>query len=366
VIVGLDARKLHDGGIGSYIRGLLACFAATPGDDHFVAILDPADHGRSTWPGSAVTEVVARAGKYGVLEHVVVPRVAREAGVELLHAPHYTLPMGWRGPAVVTIHDLIHLKFPAHYPPGASLYARVMAGMAVRRARVVLVDSMAVRDDVVERLGVPASKLRVVPLGVPATMTAPAREVVSAWRAERGLPAGYVLYVGARKRHKNLELLIDAWATMPQGARPPLVLSGLPWRGDEPLARRARGRGVETVVRFSGPLADDRDLACLYAGALLYVQPALAEGFGLPPLEAMACGTPVLSSDAGALAEVLGGAARLLPPREPGAWAATVTALIDDPVERARLATAGLAHAARFTWERCAALTRRAYAEAMG
>ncbi|MFI5372722.1 MAG: hypothetical protein ACHQ52_14290, partial [Candidatus Eisenbacteria bacterium] len=134
MIVGLDARKLHDGGIGSYIRGLLACFAATPGDDHFVAIVAPEDHGRCGWPGSGVIETVARAGKYGLLEHVVVPRVALDAGVELLHAPHYTLPLGWSGPAVVTIHDLIHLQFPSHYPPGASLYARVLAGAAAHRA----------------------------------------------------------------------------------------------------------------------------------------------------------------------------------------------------------------------------------------
>jgi glycosyltransferase involved in cell wall biosynthesis len=366
VIVGLDARKLRDGGIGSYIRGLLACYAATPRDDRFVAIVAPGDHGRARWPGSAVTETVARAGKYGLLEHVIVPAVARRAGVQLLHAPHYTLPAGWSGPAVVTIHDLIHLQFPGHYPPGAALYARVVAGMATRRARLVLVDSMAVRDDVVERLGVPVAKLRVVPLGVAASLAAPPRDTVTAWRAARGLPADYVLYVGARKRHKNLELLIDAWSVMSSASRPALVLSGERWRPDEPLARRARARGVEHAVHFSGALGGDPDLASLYAGAALYAQPSLAEGFGLPPVEAMACGTPVLSSDAPALAEVLDGAARLLPPRDPEAWATAVLALLGDPAGRGRLATAGLQRAARFTWESCAERTRAVYAEVMG
>ncbi|HUK63275.1 MAG TPA: glycosyltransferase family 1 protein [Dongiaceae bacterium] len=365
MIVGLDARKLRDGGIGSYIRGLLSCYAAAPGDDRFVAIVAPADHGRTRWPGSAVTETVARAGKYGLLEHVVVPAAARHAGVQLLHAPHYTLPLGWSGPAVVTIHDLIHLQFPSHYPPGASLYARAMAGMAARNTRLVLVDSIAARDDVIARLHAPASKLRVVPLGVAAGLAPPPRETATAWRASRGLPADYVLYVGARKRHKNLELLIDAWGAMTATERPPLVLSGGSWRAGDPLARRARARGVEPAVHFSGALVGDSDLACLYAGAMLYVQPSLAEGFGLPPLEAMACGAPVLSSDAGALPEVLNGAARLLPPRDPEAWAAAVTTLLGDPAERGRLVAAGLARAARFTWERCAELTRAAYAEAM-
>jgi glycosyltransferase involved in cell wall biosynthesis len=366
VIVGLDARKLHDGGIGSYIRGLLGCYAAMPGDDRFVAIVAPADHGRSHWPGSAVTETVARAGKYGLLEHLIVPAVARRAGVQLLHAPHYTLPAGWSGPAVVTIHDLIHLQFPGHYPPGAYAYARAVAGMAARRARFVLVDSMAVRDEVVERLHIPETKIRVVPLGVSGELKSPGLEIVSAWRKARGLPMNYVLYVGARKRHKNLELLIDAWGTIPEATRPPLVLSGAPWRADEPLARRARERGVEHVMHFSGPLGGDSDLASLYAGAALYVQPSLAEGFGLPPVEAMACGAPVLASDVAALTEVLDGAARLLPPRDPATWAAAIVALLGDPAERGRLAAAGLAHAARFTWERCAELTRAAYAEAMG
>jgi glycosyltransferase involved in cell wall biosynthesis len=365
VIVGLDARKLRDGGIGSYIRGLLFCYAADPRGDRFVAIVPPADHGRTRWPGSAVTETVARAGKYGLLEHVIVPAVARRAGVELLHEPHYTLPLGWSGPAVVTIHDLIHLQFPGHYPPGAALYARFMAGAAARRARLVLVDSSAARDDVIERLHVPAAKLRVVPLGVSVGLVAPPRDAVTAWRTARGLPADYVLYVGARKRHKNLELLIDAWGSMPSATRPLLVLSGERWGADEPLARRARQRGVEQAVRFSGPLAGDSDLACLYAGAALYVQPSLAEGFGLPPLEAMACGTPVLSSNAGALAEVLGDAACLLPPHDPEAWAAAIVSLLGDAAERGRLVSAGVARAAGFTWERCAELTRAAYAEAM-
>jgi glycosyltransferase involved in cell wall biosynthesis len=126
-----------------------------------------------------------------------------------------------------------------------------------------------------------------------------------------------------------------------------------------------RARGIERSVFFSGALAGDPDLACLYSGAALYAQPSLAEGFGLPPLEAMACGTPVLSSDAGALREVLDDAARLLPPRDPQVWATAIAALLGDPEERGRLAAAGLAHASRFTWERCAALTRAAYAEAM-
>jgi glycosyltransferase involved in cell wall biosynthesis len=123
---------------------------------------------------------------------------------------------------------------------------------------------------------------------------------------------------------------------------------------------------VEASVRFAPHVSEERELAQLYAGAALYVQPSLAEGFGLPPLEAMACGTPVLSSDAGSLPEVLGDAARLLPPRDPEAWAASVRELLTDTRERERLVALGLPRAASFTWEKTAAEHRRAYADAAG
>ena len=174
-----------------------------------------------------------------------------------------------------------------------------------------------------------------------------------------------MLYVGARKRHKNLELLLHAWAALSPAERPPLVLSGPPWAGSEPLARLAERLRVGDGIRFAGDLADERELSCLYSGAALLVQPSLAEGFGLPPLEAMACGAVVLSSDAGSLPEVLGDAAVLLPPRDPAAWAARVLELLGDDAKRATLIARGRERAARFTWQRTAALTHAIYTEAL-
>src|SRR4029079_9012794 len=128
--IAIDARKLFDGGIGTYIRGVLGGCAAAPGAYAFTAVLAPGDEGRVRWPG-LVREVRVRAGKYGLVEPLAVPAGARRAGAVLLHEPHYTLPLGWSGPAVVTIHDLIHLRFAQFYPPGAALYARTVAGLAV-------------------------------------------------------------------------------------------------------------------------------------------------------------------------------------------------------------------------------------------
>jgi len=357
--VALDARKLFDGGIGSYIRGLLGVLARDPRGDAFVALVDSRDAGRVAWPGT-VEERVAVAGKYGLAEHWVVPREARAAGAAVLHAPHYTLPFLWGGPSVVTIHDLIHLRFPQFHPPGTALYAHVVAGAAVARARVVLADSEFTREDVIDRLGAHPDKVRVVHLAVPEDIAAPPPGAVEAFRAAHGLPAGYVLYVGARKRHKNLELLLRAWAAMREAERPPLVLSGEPWPADDRHARLAGSLGVAKHVHFAGP-AGGAQLSALYAGAALYAHPALCEGFGLPPLEAMACGTPVLSSNAGSLPEVVGDAAQLLPPRDPAAWAHAITSLLGSPTRSETLVRRGRERVQRFSWTKTAEATRAAY-----
>jgi glycosyltransferase involved in cell wall biosynthesis len=266
---------------------------------------------------------------------------------------------------VVTIHDLIHVRFPQFFPPGAALYARAMAGMAARRARLVLVDSSHTQGEVVELLRVPRAKVRVVPLGVsPGFAPAPPAEI-EAFRAERALPAGYLLYVGARKPHKNLPVLLEALARIPAASRPPLVLSGPAWSPVDPLARHAGRLGLASAVHFAGTLRDERDLARLYSGAALYAQPSLAEGFGLPPLEAMACGTPVLASNAGALPGTLGSAAASLPPGEPEAWSVAITTLLADPARREELARAGRARAREFTFERTASGTLDVYEEAL-
>ena len=363
--VALDARKLFDGGIGTYIRGLLSELGREPRGDTFTALVDPRDAGRVAW-GGAVAERPAAAGKYGLAEHWVVPRAARAAGAELLHAPHYTLPLFWSGPAVVTIHDLIHLRFPRFHPPGAAPYALGVAGFAAARARVVLVDSEFTRGDVIERLGAKPEKVRVVHLAVPEGLAAPPAGAIEAFRTERNLPKSYVLYVGARKGHKNLALLLRALAAMPLGERPPLVLSGGPWAAGDAHARLAAELGVEKQLHFAGALAGDAELAALYAGAALYAHPALCEGFGLPPLEAMACGTPVLSSDAGSLAEVLGDGAELLPPEGPERWAHALARLLRDTAARADLVRRGHAQVARYSWTRTAEQTRTAYREALG
>jgi len=366
VRIGVDARKLRDGGIGTYIRNLLGVFFGRPDGHRFVVFLLQEDLGSMARPGAPAEEVRVRAGKYSVSEHWLLARAARRAQVDLYHSPHYTLPLPIHCPAVVTVHDLIHVRFARFFPAGAGIYARTIAGAAVRKARLVLVDSSHVRDDVQEILGVPSERVRVVPLGISKGFTRRAAHPVEQFLRERKLPSAYLLYVGARKKHKNLALVIDAMGRLPRSERLPLVLSGPAWRLSHPLAQRAQRAGISSCIHFTGPLHDDEDLALLYSGAALYLQPSLDEGFGLPPLEAMACGTPVLSSSAGALRETLGDAAVLLPPSEPEAWAESMTELLNNSVRREDLIRKGLVRARAFTWERTAELTLGAYTEALG
>jgi len=225
----------------------------------------------------------------------------------------------------------------------------------------VIADSLATRADLESLLGTDREGIDVIPLGVSPGIQRASADAVARFRAERLLPERYVLYVGARKRHKNLELLLHAWAAMHKAERPPLVFSGRAWPADDPLAALAHTLGVADVIRFAGELRDDSELSCLYSGAALLVQPSLAEGFGLPPLEAMACGVPVLASDAGALPETLSGAAELLPPLSPATWAAIVLQLLADPERRSGLVARGRARAAEFTWARTAQRTYAVY-----
>ncbi len=374
--IAIDARKLRDGGIGTYIRNLLRELARRPGGHEYVALLAPEDRGAveamnagtPLGAGAAahgpVSEREARAGKYSLAEHWTVAREASRAGAALLHAPHYTLPLGWRGPAVVSIHDLIHVRHARFFRPGTALAARAIAGAAARRARLVLTGSTHSRDEIVALLSVPAGKVRVIPYGVSATLGRRDAAAAAAFRAARGLPGDCVLYVGARKPHKNLGVLIEALGRLAPGARPPLVLSGARWKADDPLAAAVRRAGIEGAVHFAGDLATEEELSLLYSGALLYAQPSLDEGFGLPPLEAMACATPVLASPAGALAETLGDAASYADPGSSEAWAGAIAALLDDSARREELARRGLLRAREFTWERTAGATRAAYEEA--
>lgn len=319
--IGIDARKIADFGIGTYIRNLLQELVAL--GDEYVAFA-PAD---AVLP-RGVEHVVVDTPHYSLRELIAVGRAADRARLDLFHAPHYVVPFT-KVPLVVTVHDLIHLRHPN---PLARLYARRMIGRAVRKARRVLTVSETVKREIEQTFG--ARRVVVAPNGV---------DHLSA--NSRRSTANYFLYVGNDKPHKNVDLVVDAAARI--GA--PLVLAGAPFE---------RFRGRARLAGFVG----DAELAALYRGAIALVMPSREEGFGLPALEAMRCGTAVITSTAPALVEVTGDAALHVAPSV-DALADAMSRMASDAALRASMIARGEARARDFTWKRCARIVRDAYFE---
>lgn len=337
--IGIDARKIADFGIGTYIRGLLGGLVEVAGEDRLV-VFAPAS-AREIVPQQC-EHVVLEAPHYSLRELVVVSRAIERARLDLFHAPHYIVPLT-RCPTVVTIHDLIHLhqKMRNRLAP---VYARVMLRRAVRKSARVLTVSEAVRRQIIRELACSESKVVVTPNGVDGMFQAgePSRS-----------PARYFLFVGNDKPHKNVDALVEAFAIARAGLPEiSLVLAGARFQ------RFASREGVITPGFVSA-----RELASLYRNALALVQPSLEEGFGLPALEAMSSGTAVITSTDDALVEVTGDAAIHADARSVQDIAAAIERIAASDTLRIDLAVRGIARARQFTWRECARETLRVYRE---
>jgi glycosyltransferase involved in cell wall biosynthesis len=257
----------------------------------------------------------------------------------LFYSPGFNAPPTSPVPFVFTIFDLIHLHIDEESSAGKRLYYRLNVKPAVRRARAVLTGSEYSRADIVEWSGVEPERVVVI-RGAAASSFTPHGEAF-----EPGYP--YLLYVGNRKPHKNLARLVRALGRIDRGHALRLILPG---PVEPTLATLARDIGVGERLVFLGQVADAR-LPALYRGALAFVFPSLHEGFGLPPLEAMACGTPVVSSRATSLAEVVGDAALPIDPLDVDSIAAGIGRVAEDASLRSELRALGLAQAACFSWD---------------
>lgn len=303
-------------------------------------------------------------------DQVSLVRGVRADGAHVFLSPYYKMPLTCPCPAVITMHDLLFLDYPPTPRHGTALYRllfRVGAAVMARRAAAVLTDSEWSRREILTRLRVPAGKVVVAPLGVSPRFRPIAPPLARPVAARYGLTGEYLLYVGNFRRHKNVGALLQAYAALPAPLRAgvSLALSGAPETGAAPLRAAAETLGLGRAVRFLGSVPD-ADLPALYSGATLFCFPSLAEGFGLPPLEAMASGAPVLCSDAAALPEAVGEAAILVDARHPEAIAAALEILLADGSARARLRERGLAHAAGFTPGRFAAAVLQVLERAAG
>jgi len=297
-------------------------------------------------------------------EQSIVPLQVARLGADVFHSPNYILPLALRCPAVVTVHDLFYLD-PSLHRLRSHLYLSALSSLAIGKARRIICVSAYTRDRLLQHHPNAEAKVRVVGEGVDARFVPPSAEAVSATRERLGLAGPYVLFVGTVEPRKNLDRLVRAFsaAVLRSGLPHQLVIAGgAGWRA-APFRAALNASPVRDRIRVLGYVAEE-DMPALYGGADLFVFPSLEEGFGLPPLEAMACGTAVVTSCTSALPEVVGDAAALVDPLDEGALSSTIEGLLGSGRRRRALAQAGPAQAARFSWERVADQTLAVYAEA--
>jgi alpha-1,3-rhamnosyl/mannosyltransferase len=289
---------------------------------------------------------------------VDLPRAARRADVDLFHAPAYTAPLGGVRPLVLTIHDVSYERHPEWYPYRRDPLRRWFYRRSALAADLILTDSEFSRTEISAAYGIEPGRIRVVPLGVGAPFANAPIETDGP-----AITEPYLLHVGDLHPRRNLPFLVRAVGRAGPGRTLSLVLAGTD-RGErariEDEAARARVRVV-----FTAP-SDDRTLARLYRGATAFVYASHYEGFGLPLLEAMACGVPIVATRAASIPEVVGDAGLLVDANDEEALAAAMTRVVDDAGLAETLRTAGMTRAATFSWERTARATRDVYRELAG
>ncbi|HJX39787.1 MAG TPA: glycosyltransferase family 1 protein [Anaerolineae bacterium] len=300
-------------------------------------------------------------------EQVSFPRVCLSEDLEVAHVPYFAPPLFVSDRTVVTIHDLIPLIEPAYRGSAlVRLYTHLVAAGA-RRAAAIVTDSQASQKDVLRLLGVSPEVVHVIYLAVGSTYQPVTDErELDRVRAKHGLPETYILYLGGFDRRKNLATLLAAYASLDgqSMAGAPLVIAGRLPAGNsqffpDPRAMVENG-GLEGRVIFIGWVTEE-DKPALYSGATLFLFPSLYEGFGLPVLEAMSCGTAVVASNAASLPEIAGDAAVLVDPQEPEALATAIADLLKDVSRRKELARRGRERAQLFSWNNTVAQTVAVY-----
>ncbi len=356
----IDARWIRTG-IGRYVMNVLE--GTRPRNGFFVHALarkQDVPELRPLCDGLTVVDLPI----YGWREQGAVAWAAR--GADLLHVPHYNVPVLFRGNLLVTIHDLVHLLEPtiARTLP-SRLYARPLLHFAARRASRIITGSEYSRDRIVEVLRVPRDKISVIPYGVHPRFRAENREAArEAVRAALALASPYLLFVGNLKPHKNVERLLEGFSRLGERGwmSHELVLIGDDVKGKPRLEQAAARLGISGRVRFI-PYVGDSLLPQVYSAADLFIMPSLMEGFGLPVVEAMASGTPVVCARSSSLPEVAGDAAHFFDPLDVADLAKAVERVLGDSDYAQELRRRGLERAQAFTWEACARKHREMYVQ---
>jgi glycosyltransferase involved in cell wall biosynthesis len=354
-------------GIGRYTRGLVAGLAEIDKKNQYTLFSAGERPGPDAWPANfhlRVSAIPARwltAGWHRL--RLPIPAELLTGACDLYHSPDFTLPPLRRARGLVTVHDLSFLRVPECADPGLRAFLEQAVPAAVRRARRVLADSENTRRDLIEVLRVDPNSISVVTPAIEARFRREHDAVrLDQVRTRYRLPERFILGLGTLEPRKNFRGLITAFSQLVRETKLPhaLVIGGKPgWLYDDTYHRAAQ-EDVSGRVCFPGFVADE-DLPALYSLADAFVFPSLYEGFGIPVLEAMACGVPVVTSDNSSLPEAAGSAALMVDATDTVMLAAAIAKVLDDPEQRRRMIAAGYDQASRFTWQRSAQALLEAY-----
>jgi len=364
-VIALDARLVgYAAGIARYAVLLADALARLDGPEQYLVI-----RGRRAGPSGLGTDRRALTPPHHPLERWTLPveLMWRRPWPNVLHSLDHVAPAWGPWRSVVTLHDLAFVLYPATHTVASRAYYAA-TGESVRRAERVIAVSQRTASDAVRLLGVDPARIRVVHEAAAPGFAPLPRDRLPALAQRLGFDADpsrpYVLFVGTLEPRKNVPLLLDAFALLRQDVDAQLLVVGARGWLDEPIFAAHAASGVGDAARFVGRL-DEEDLAVLYSHAGVFALPSLYEGFGLPVLEAMACGAPVVCSNAGPLPEVAGDAAILLKPEDPAAWAVSLRQVLTQPSIAAELQKRGFERARAFDWAQTALATREVYREAL-
>ena len=360
-------------GAGRYLLGLCKGLNDLPGDEQIELWLQaglPKEHTAWRLNEGRIKLRSLPATHFSLRGQWSIPGNLRRWRPDLFHYPHFDLPWLARGRVVATVYDTKYIAHPEFFPNLPRLRRRVIFALTrntVKRATRVIVPSQSTAKDLIDRLKADKIKLRVIPLGVDECFFSPVKtEEINRIHASHGLEAPFVLFAGERRPHKNLEGLINTYNIFRRRVTKDyhLVIAGRPYTGYNQPEVLAQTLGLTDRVHFLDNVPDS-DLSVLYHAADAFLLLSKYEGFGLPILEAMACGTPVVASNVTALPEVTGEAGLQVPPDNPELAAEMLLKVIPGGEEREKYIALGQERARRFTWKRCAEETLQVYREAL-
>jgi glycosyltransferase involved in cell wall biosynthesis len=372
--VGIDLAALikKPTGVDRCLIGLVNTLGRIDQENHYTLFINYEDRdrfGRGQLPANFRIIPLSLRPRPARLffQQILQPAVLQALGVDVLHSPTFIMPL-YRGTQrhLLTIHDMTSFLLPDYHPPSrrGRMYERAVA-RSIRRADLVSVPSPSVRQNILDLLpDVAPTHVRVIPFGIEESFRPRQAAAVRSVLGRLGVSHPYILYVGTLDPRKNLPRLLDSYQQLVAAGdiAEHLVLAGqMGWFADV-LSARLSAPELRGRVHALG-YVDDQDLPHLYSGARLFAYPSLLEGFGFPPLEAMACGTPVVASLSSSLQDNLEGAAELVPPEDVGGLTTAMRRLLRDEQLRARRIAQGLERATRFRWERCAQQTLESYRE---